>query len=158
MVREVTPSRRKLDRADERVLGEPFVQLGELLELGVVGAERALAGFTGGEKLAREPAAVRGAAGLERAGEDAAFERPARFVLGVEHRIARDEKRVLAGAELSIRLAGRALEHVKGFVGRRADDRRDAVRALHGDLRGVAAPQLGWEPRAGRIGEWMPAD
>ena len=42
-IRKVAVASRQVDGADQRVLGESLVQLGELLELRVVGAERALA-------------------------------------------------------------------------------------------------------------------
>ncbi len=96
---EVAQPRRKLHRPDQRVLGQSFIQLRQLLEIRQLGAEGPMARFTDGEKLASQRAALCPTGRLLRRLEDPALERHTRFVPRIEYGIARDEKRVLALAE-----------------------------------------------------------
>src|SRR5207249_10770318 len=100
---------------------QPFIELGELLELGEVATERALARFPDREELPGEGALLRfrcraSPPPSRRRLEDPAFERHARFVLRIEHGIARDEKRVLSTTEAPAFLSCCGFEDVKRLV------------------------------------------
>src|SRR5438105_15540286 len=96
---EIGPPRGELHRAHQRVFRESLIQLRELLELGKLGAEGALARLPYREKFSRQHPFLRIGARTLRRRENPAFERHTSFILRIEDRIARDENRVLAAAE-----------------------------------------------------------